>query len=390
MLGRRPAGTAPSSFVERVLQAVGGEHAFTDAVLGDLAEERALRMARDGRLRASLWYLYDAIRSVPHLLRNGWQFGGPETRTRLLAIVMGTTFVVSAMVAVIIQQTNPAARIISAYGSSGEGVVINNLSAIQLPMKVMDKHGLPLSAKGVRFHQISGQPVSISGSGVVKCSDVADAMVLATVGTVSTSVALHCRPVQVLRADPWMDFVQGDSPRVVQYAALSPQGTFVSDLRGTMKVDDEGVAVVRDNRIVEPKTVGATPLTIRIGDKTSIVEVTVYQLVPSFENLSRTQTYPAVAVRLALGKPVTHALPRGTFWLKYLPRTANDPSPDISVLGHARCTAGSRSSIPFMRGGEVARYCEVTADDATVTTTLLERDVREIQGSLALDRVAIP
>lgn len=381
--------TAHLSRVERLLTAIGAERAFTDAVLGDLAEERAMREARDGRLRASLWYLRDALRSVPHLARNAWTSGSDETRSRIVTIVAAGAFAITAVVTVVLQQGSAAARIVSAYGTARDGVVINNLSAIQLPMSVTDRRGLPLPAKGVRFRQIAGTPISLSRSGVVKCRDEADARILASIGSVYTTVVLHCRPVQMLRADPWMDFVQGDAPRIVQYAALSPQSTFVGDLRGTMTVADEGVATVRDNRIVEPNSVGSTPLTIRVGDKTSIVAVTVFQRVSSFAKLSRMQQYPAVALRLELGVPVTQPLPRGTFWLKYLPRSADDPAPAIDVRGQATCTVGNRASTPFLRGGEIGRYCEVTGDDASVTLVNTE-GARPVEASLALDRILIP
>ena len=38
---------------------------------------------------------------------------------------------------------------------AGRSIVINNLSSIQLPMQVTDKHNLPLSSKGVHFKQIA-------------------------------------------------------------------------------------------------------------------------------------------------------------------------------------------------------------------------------------------
>jgi len=384
---RAEAGRLP--FIEALLNAIGAERGFTEAILGDLAEERALRMERDGSVRASLWYLRDAMRSMPYLVRNAWQFGGDSARARLMMVVGGGALAITALVAVMVQRGSAAERIVSAYGTAEEGIVINNLSAIQLPMRVTDKRGLPLSAKGVRFKQIAGTPVSISRSGVVKCSELADATILASIGSASTTMALHCRPVEVVRTDPWLDLVQGDSPRRVQYLVLSPQGDFVSDLRGTITIAREDVAQVRDNSVVEPKSVGSTKLAIKIGDKTSFAQVTVFERVSTFAKLGRTQWYPAIDTHLHPGAEITQPLPRGAFWLKYLPRRVNDPPPTITTRGRIECTPSTVARYRPARG-DVARYCAAADNNATVTLTQTDSNVPTLEGWLALDRISIP
>jgi hypothetical protein len=62
----------PPRTVEALLEALGADTQYRDAVLGDLAEEFASRAERDGEDNARGWYRHEAMRAVPHLLRSGW------------------------------------------------------------------------------------------------------------------------------------------------------------------------------------------------------------------------------------------------------------------------------------------------------------------------------
>lgn len=53
---------------ERRLESLGVDPAFVEALLGDMAKERELRAARDGAMEARLWYVAEALRSVPHVV----------------------------------------------------------------------------------------------------------------------------------------------------------------------------------------------------------------------------------------------------------------------------------------------------------------------------------
>jgi hypothetical protein len=64
----RRSGTPPE-LAERLLEALGADPEFRDAVLGDLAEEHALRSAQHGERAAGRWYYAQTLRTAPHLLR---------------------------------------------------------------------------------------------------------------------------------------------------------------------------------------------------------------------------------------------------------------------------------------------------------------------------------
>ncbi len=59
--------------VERVLEAFGADTEFRDAVIGDLAEEFAIRAREDGVGAARRWYYRESLRVAPYLLRDWWR-----------------------------------------------------------------------------------------------------------------------------------------------------------------------------------------------------------------------------------------------------------------------------------------------------------------------------
>lgn len=64
---------APPRRTELLLEALGAEAGFRDALLGDLAEEFAALAQTDGVGAARRWYYREAISATPHLLRVWWR-----------------------------------------------------------------------------------------------------------------------------------------------------------------------------------------------------------------------------------------------------------------------------------------------------------------------------
>jgi len=62
--------TTPPHAAERLLDATGATAPFREALLGDLAEEFACRVAQEGEGAARRWYWWEALRAIPHLLRD--------------------------------------------------------------------------------------------------------------------------------------------------------------------------------------------------------------------------------------------------------------------------------------------------------------------------------
>ena len=59
--------------MEQLLEALGADTEFRDAVLGDLAEEFAIRASADGEDAARSWYYSESLRVAPYLVRDWWR-----------------------------------------------------------------------------------------------------------------------------------------------------------------------------------------------------------------------------------------------------------------------------------------------------------------------------
>lgn len=80
----------PPRKTESLLEALGADADFREAMLGDLAEEFAERVDRDGVFAARRWYYREAMRAAPHFLRNWLRGVHPRDLTHLLGIVMAS------------------------------------------------------------------------------------------------------------------------------------------------------------------------------------------------------------------------------------------------------------------------------------------------------------
>lgn len=94
--------TTPPRVPEALLASLGAPADFRDPLLGDLAEEYALRADRDGAPSATQWYVAQAIRSAPHLLRAWARSAGWEEVRRVGGIVL-LTYVLTAIVVLLLE-----------------------------------------------------------------------------------------------------------------------------------------------------------------------------------------------------------------------------------------------------------------------------------------------
>ena len=82
---------------ERLLETLGAEPDFRDALLGDMAEELAIRAAWDGERAARRWYRREALRVAPHLLRDGVRRLRWRDVRRLAGIVLSAYVLATAI-----------------------------------------------------------------------------------------------------------------------------------------------------------------------------------------------------------------------------------------------------------------------------------------------------
>lgn len=334
---RRSAERAGAPWPERLLHGLGAHPAFADAVLGDLAEERARRVEQEGALAARWWYASQALRSAPHLLWNAVRHGGPRGRARVATALAAVALLpTAAMIALVLRAGPPASLVVVGQGGGADGIVLNTRHPVQLAMRVLDEKGRELPSTEVRYRWVAGIPLPLSPSGVVTCRYRGDATVRASVGTVETTVLLRCRPVREIRASMWLQFVAGDSGKDLRFFATGPDGLPVSQLAGELRVQDSTVATLKGTH-VRPVAPGRTFVTVRIGDGESQTAVIVYEPVRTLEGLRPDQRFVVAPVRLARGDTIRWWLPKGLFWLEYERAADAQPIPALAVDGPVMC-----------------------------------------------------
>lgn len=89
--------SSPPRRIELLLEALDAQSDFRDALIGDLAEEFALRADRDGAAAARRWYYREAVRVSPHLLRNCVR-GFHRRDVAHVASVVGLSYVCTATI----------------------------------------------------------------------------------------------------------------------------------------------------------------------------------------------------------------------------------------------------------------------------------------------------
>jgi hypothetical protein len=79
---------APPRLPQLLLSALGAQAEFRDAVLGDMAEEYYMRQEMQGEHAARAWYVGQAYRAIPCLIRDGVRHLGVGGIAHVLAAVL--------------------------------------------------------------------------------------------------------------------------------------------------------------------------------------------------------------------------------------------------------------------------------------------------------------
>lgn len=372
----RPA--AP--LMERLLHELGAQPAFAEAVLGDLAEERARRRGQDGAAAADWWYAREAFRSAPHLAWNAMRHGGARGRVRAGGLLAAIALLPLGVLALLQLRDGPPAFLVvegQRGRSTADGLVINNRKPVRLEMHVLDAKGRALPSGDVRYRWVSGTPLPVSPRGVVTCTRRGDATVRASVGTVATSVFLRCRPVREISADIREDLVAGGVPQDLNVTALGADHRPVDLIAGELRVEDSTIATLSGARI-RPLAPGETVVRVRIGDVKELIYVSVFEPVRTLNGLRAGQERVIAPVHLARGDTIRWALPRGLFWLRWHPASAAQPMPDFAVDGPIVCMPW------FGPRGHVAG-CVVRGPGAWIRLTRSPDARGEIVGRFALE-----
>ena len=135
-------------FAERLLLGFLTDPALGDAILGDLTEEWRTRITRDGWVAANLWYWGQAIRTMPHLLRE-WCVNATRRDVRLrlagVLVVFGIAVPPAAAAHVTANMSLGVARVmlgsLSAASDGGQ--------TMPLTLNWLELAGIPLAVSAV-------------------------------------------------------------------------------------------------------------------------------------------------------------------------------------------------------------------------------------------------
>ncbi len=353
------------SAAERLWIALGAHPDFVESVFGDLTEEFASRASDSGRMVARVWYVREAMRSVPHLLWSGMRYGTRQQRLRIASLFAGVTTLAALTMMAIALRNGPPARLVA---GNANAVVVNNQRPMQLPLRVLDAAGRSLDSSRVVYKWLSGATASVSENGVVTCSERGDAMVRASLKGLTTNVRVHCRPVRGVRA-PWMlELVVGDAPADIPFEAVDMDGERETMLTGRLSVSDSSVATLTDQRLVARRG-GSTSLKILIGDKREDMSVHVFAPARSPERMTSGQ-HLAIPVRLASGETrrwqiaPAHEL----YYIAIRPDRDGGTPPHLAIIG-AQCSRGPDAHSFFcvaVNNTSVVVYNSARTDDAQV------------------------
>ena len=230
----------------------------------------------------------------------------------------------------------PPSRLVAGVSDS---VVVSSRRPVLIPMRVFDASGHTLQTTGVRYSRTSGVPVPVSAAGKVTCTQSGDAIVRASLGEVTTSVLVLCRPVRDVRSLRMMNLVVGDPAQELPFEAVGMDGHPVTLLTGQITVGDSTIATVEGPR-VRARAQGSTELTMRVGDRLAFASVHVYERVPTPEGI-RPGQHVAVPVRLAGGEMRRWRLSASPepYFLTMLPDSDEQQMPGLAIVG-ASCGRG--------------------------------------------------
>lgn len=163
-------GMHPSPRIEALLSSLGARPTYRDAVLGDLAEEFAMRATEQGTPAAKRWYRREALRTAPHLLLDWGRHLTPRDcgRVTLVAVAGGLTLRLLDLLIV-------TAIVMSL------GVVPDSIDIINVAWRDVVRDMPALAAFGVTLIQLAPVVVGFLAASLYPRGRVPAALVVATV-----------------------------------------------------------------------------------------------------------------------------------------------------------------------------------------------------------------
>jgi hypothetical protein len=234
-------------------------------------------------------------------------------------------------------------------------VVVNTTRPVEIPLDVVDSAGHVLRSKRPRFQRLSGDSLHVSNDGRVTCARTGDAIMRASLGPLSTTFVLYCRPIRafVFGINNYALVVGGPS-KALRLVGQGVDGRPVTLLAARLSVRDSAIASLDHGR-VSPRSPGQTVIQVESGDSRTRVNVEVIQLVEAPSDLRPYHAFVA-RIRLAGGESENWHVPPGRYELRFIS--------DSSGHGQALLAATKSNCARYSDNGP--HLSCVTREDAAV------------------------
>lgn len=215
----------------------------------------------------------------------------------------------------------------------GDTVVVHNVVPIQLSVQVRDAAGHMLPNTAVQFEWTSEVDVPLTRGGIVTCTHSVDATLRASLGALSKSVLVRCRPVHDLFGGGIVNLVLGEQPYDLRFEAVDAARRPVRPLNAVLTVNDTTI-VTREGWRIRARSPGETGVDLYVGDRWTRWYVQVFQPVPTLDSI-RPGQHLAVPIRLGAGDQRSWHIPpsRQNFGVRVLPAGDTLRVPRLEIVG---------------------------------------------------------
>ena len=234
-------------------------------------------------------------------------------------------------------------------------VVVNQADGARLKAMVLDQYDRTLGADTtIRYERIGGDSIEVSPDGKIGCEKRRDVVMRAQFATLTKQFVVRCRPVTWVEAASWIELMVGDSSRPLAFVAHGPDGGVVTELRGTVAIENGAIARLEGTSVRATHT-GSTIANIDVGNAHTGIPIGVYESVTTFVNRP-VKPMMGMHVALARGDTVEVPVPKAAFWVTYYSSDHGAP-PTIELRGNGSCTTGTGIRIRRVEDGTYAKYC---------------------------------
>lgn len=190
-------------------------------------------------------------------------------------------------------------------------VIVNSRGLVPLNLRLVDTAGIGRQAKGVVFRLVRGDNIEVTKDGQVKCSRSSDGEIAATIGDLSTTVTLLCRPIVSIGIPRLLRLPVGAPPTRLEFGAIGVDGEPIDMIAGTASIGDTLVATLVEGE-VRGRARGITAVELEAGGCATSVPIEVIEANARADALLPNQQY-GESLSMSAGELRSWRVPPGRY-----------------------------------------------------------------------------